>query len=219
LFHAGIIKYQRNNKVSDTGNTPQTLRAKSYWIFDLDGTLTIPMHDFAYIRQELEIPADADILGHLEQLPAAEATRRQARLQEIELELARKALPSAGALEMIARLHDTGACLGILTRNDRDIALLTLDTIGARHYFADEHVLGRSDALPKPDPDGIHHLLSSWGADPAETVMVGDYLFDLQAGRAAGATTIHVSRPDGKCWPEVTDLAVLDLAELAAHLA
>lgn len=205
--------------MSGTSNTSQALRAKSYWIFDLDGTLTVPVHDFAYIRQELEIPAEADILDHLEQLPLAEAARRQARLQEIELELARKALPSAGALEMIARLHRTGATLGILTRNDRDIALLTLDTIGARHYFTDEHVLGRSDALPKPDPEGINLLLSSWGADPADTVMVGDYLFDLQAGRAAGATTVHVARPDGKCWPEMTDLAVLDLAELASHLA
>jgi HAD superfamily hydrolase (TIGR01509 family) len=219
LFQVAIIQYQGNRKVSDSSNSPQALRAKSYWIFDLDGTLTMPVHDFAYIRQELAIPADADILEHLEQLPAAEATRRQARLQEIELELARRALPSPGALEMIARLHQSGACLGILTRNDREIALLTLDTIGARHYFADEHVLGRSDALPKPDPDGIHLLLSSWGAEPADTVMVGDYLFDLQAGRAAGATTVHVGRPDGKCWPEVTDLAVLDLAELATHLS
>jgi len=218
LFHVGYIQYQGNSKLTDTGNSPQALRAKAYWIFDLDGTLTVPVHDFAYIRQELEIPAEEDILDHLEQLPAAEATRRQARLQEIELELARNALPSTGALEMITRLHDTGACLGILTRNDRDIALLTLDAIGARPYFADENVLGRSDALPKPDPEGIHRLLSSWGADPADTVMVGDYLFDLQAGRAAGTTTVHVGRPDGKCWPEVTDLAVLDLAELAAHL-
>ena len=204
--------------MADTNSSAQVLRAKSYWIFDLDGTLTMPVHDFDYIRRELAIPADADILDHLDQLPTAEATRRQARLQEIELELARRAVPSPGALEMVAKLHHSGACLGILTRNDRDIALLTLDTIGARHYFADEHVLGRCDALPKPDPEGIHLLLSSWGADPADTVMVGDYLFDLQAGRAAGATTVHVARPDGKCWPEVTDLAVLDLSELASHL-
>ena len=37
---------------------------------DLDGTLTLAVHDFALIRRELDIPADHDILGHLAGLPA-----------------------------------------------------------------------------------------------------------------------------------------------------
>ena len=191
---------------------------KSFWIFDLDGTLTLPVHDFAFICRELEIPYGADILGHLDSLPEVEASVRHARLQEIELELAHRAEPSFGALETMARLHRSGARLGILTRNDKDIALLTLDTIGASRYFASEDVLGRSDALPKPDPDGIHRLLSGWGADAADAVMVGDYLFDLQAGRAAGTATVHVGRPDGQLWPEFTDLAVATLVDLTIHL-
>jgi HAD superfamily hydrolase (TIGR01509 family) len=192
--------------------------SKSFWIFDLDGTLTIPVHDFDFIRRELDIPSGTDILEHLESLPEAEASKRQARLQEIELELAGRAQPSSGALEAVARLYRSGARLGILTRNDRDIALLTLDTIGAERYFACENVLGRCEALPKPDPEGINRLLSGWGADPADAVMVGDYLFDLQAGRAAGTSTVHVGRPDGMVWPEFTDLAVTTLTDLILHL-
>jgi len=192
----------------------QLLAAKQAWIFDLDGTLTLPVHDFAYICRELKVPAGADILGHLDSLPANEAALRHARLQEIELELARRAEPSPGALQTVERLHRAGARLGILTRNDRDIALLTLETIGAGRYFAADDVLGRSDALPKPDPQGIQRLLAGWGTAPAAAVMVGDYLFDLQAGRAAGTATVHVSRPDGQLWPEFTDLAVTTLAEL-----
>jgi HAD superfamily hydrolase (TIGR01509 family) len=205
-------------KLPATRTAAQKLIARSFWIFDLDGTLTVPVHDFNFIRAELDIPETEDILGHLEQLPLAESSRRQARLQEIELELAHKALPSCGALEMVEKLQRSGARLGILTRNDREIALLTLKTIGARHYFADEDVIGRCEAIPKPDPDGIHRLLAAWGAEPGDAVMVGDYLFDLEAGRAAGTATIHVKRPDHKCWPEFTDLAVTDLAELAAQL-
>lgn len=125
--------------------------------------------------------------------------------------------PSSGAIEMLTILHQSGAKLGILTRNDRDIALLTLNTIGVGHYFTSENVLGRSEAPPKPDPAGIHRLLSGWRADPAYAVMVGDYLFDLQARRAAGTTTIHVGRPDGKSWPEYTDLAVDTLTDLTLH--
>lgn len=191
--------------------------SKSFWIFDLDGTLTIPVHDFEYIRRELEIPALADILCHLDTLPEEEAAKHHSRLHEIEVELARHALPSPGALDIVMTLHQSGAKLGILTRNDRDIALLTLETIGMAHYFDSENVLGRNEAPPKPDPAGILHLLSGWGADPAKAFMVGDYLFDLQAGRAAGTATIHVGRPDGKCWPEFTDIAVNTLSELSMH--
>ena len=191
--------------------------SKSFWIFDLDGTLTVPIHDFDFICRELDIPRVADILSYLDKLPEAEASIRRARLHEIEMDLARKALPSAGAVETLRQLHESGAQLGILTRNERDIALLTLDTIEAGHYFASENILGRSEVSPKPDPAGIHHLLFVWGAAPAEAVMVGDYLFDLQAGRAAGTTTVHVGRPDGKSWPEFTDLAVGSLNELATY--
>lgn len=118
---------------------------------------------------------------------------------------------------MLAKLHKSGTRLGIPTRNDRDIALLTLETIGVGHYFASENVMGRSEVSPKPDPAGIHHLLVKWGGNPADAVMVGDYLFDLQVGRSAGTTTVHVGRPDGKSWPEFTDLAVASLTDLALH--
>jgi phosphoglycolate phosphatase-like HAD superfamily hydrolase len=48
--------------------------------------------------------------------------------------------------------------------------------------------------------------------------MVGDYSFDLQTGRAAGAATIHVDPTGAFRWPELTDLAVATLAELQQTL-
>lgn len=192
---------------------------RSSWIFDLDGTLTLPVHDFAYIRQELAIPDDADILEHLDTLPHTEAKRHHERLEQIERELAERAAAAPGLLELLGRLEQAGARLGILTRNSREIALLTLEAIGARHYFAAAHVVGRGEAPPKPDPAGLLHLLGQWSGSAANAVMVGDYLFDLQAGRAAGTATIHVARPDGQRWPEESDLMVDDLEELAGLLA
>ena len=194
-----------------------SISSKSYWIFDLDGTLTVPIHDFDFICRELAIPRVADILSYLDSLPEAEASIRRTRLYEIEMDLARKAVPSVGAVAILCQLHEAGAQLGILTRNERDIALLTLETIEAGHYFAHENILGRSEVSPKPDPAGIHHLLSVWGGNPADAVMVGDYLFDLQAGRAAGTTTVHVGRPEGKAWPEFTDIAVAHLNDLVPY--
>jgi phosphoglycolate phosphatase-like HAD superfamily hydrolase len=46
--------------------------------------------------------------------------------------------------------------------------------------------------------------------------MVGDYQYDLQAGRSAGALTVHVDVTRGFRWPELADLSVGTLGELHA---
>ena len=192
----------------------KSLFSRRNWIFDLDGTLTKPVHDFAFIRSELAIPEGSDILGHLHTLRPAEAVLAHGRLNEIELELAGRAEAADGALPLVKLLAFGGYRVGILTRNSLEIALLTLETIGACRYVTRQSIIGRDEARPKPDPEGIFRLLDEWRSDADDAVMVGDYLFDLQAGRAAGAVTLHVGRPDGQRWPECTDFAVDSLAEL-----
>ena len=53
------------------------LASLRHWVFDLDGTLTKAVHDFALIRRALEIPPEADILGHLAALPAGVAQQKR----------------------------------------------------------------------------------------------------------------------------------------------
>ena len=195
------------------------IKGKRHWIFDLDGTLTVAVHDFAAIREALGVPPGVDILGHLQSLPAAEALPLHERLNAIEDELAGRTRAAAGALSLVELLHGGGARLGVLTRNSRENALRTLELIDLRRFFPPAWVLGRDEALPKPDPDGICKLAACWGVDPGETVMVGDYLFDLASGRAAGAATIHVDQRSAFRWPELADLAIGSLEELAGLLA
>lgn len=95
----------------------------------------------------------------------------------------------------------------------------TLGQIGLNGYFTPDTILGREETAPKPHPEGIEKLLAAWGCAPDETVMVGDYLFDLQVGRAAGTATIPVDRSGAFRWPELSDLAVATLDELAEALA
>lgn len=161
------------------------------------------------------MPAGADILGHLEALPQAEALAAHERLCAIEDELVERTEPALGALDLVQLLHQRGARMGVLTRNTRDTALRTLRRIGLLPYMEPDDVLGRAEALAKPDPDGIRKLAEKWGVAPTRLVMVGDFSFDLEAGRAAGAATIHVD-PNGLFrWPELTDLAVSSLHQLA----
>ena len=193
--------------------------ARRHWVFDLDGTLTLPVHDFAAIRAELGVPEGSDILGFLASLPSRQAAPLYGRLQAIEEELALKTAAAAGAVHFIARLHRRGDRLGVLTRNTRDNSLRTLAAIGVGDYFPVKSVVGRDEARPKPDPEGIVKLAALWEVLPESMVMVGDYLFDLQAGQTAGAATIHVHGGRSARWPEWTDLCVPTLEVLAERLA
>ena len=190
-----------------------TLKDLKHWVFDMDGTLTVAVHDFAAIRQALDIPPNEDILTHLAGLPAAESAARHAWLLEHERELALASTPAPGAVELVQELAARGYRLGILTRNAQELALITLKAIGLDQYFDAHAVLGRDNAAHKPDPDGLLQLANAWDVAPTQMVMVGDYHFDLACGRAAGSKTVLVNVPQNP-WPELTDWHARDCFEL-----
>lgn len=184
-----------------------------HWVFDMDGTLTVAVHDFAAIRETLGIPPEHDILTHLAALPAEEAAAKHAWLLEHERDLAIASRPAEGAVELVRELAERGCQLGILTRNARELAHVTLEAIGLADCFAVEHILGRDEAAPKPSPDGLLKIAQAWDVSPASLVMVGDYRFDLDCGRAAGARTVLVNLPDNP-WPELADWHAADCRAL-----
>ncbi|AZL66871.1 MULTISPECIES: HAD family hydrolase [Pseudomonas] len=188
-----------------------------HWVFDMDGTLTVAVHDFAAIREALDIPAEHDILTHLAALPATEAQAKHAWLLEHERDLAIASQASEGAVELVRELAGRGCRLAILTRNARELAHVTLEAIGLADCFPIEHVLGRDEATPKPDPDGLLQIARAWAVAPGEMVMVGDYRFDLDCGRAAGTRTVLVNLPDNP-WPELADWHAADCRALRALL-
>nr|WP_272890678.1 HAD-IA family hydrolase [Stutzerimonas sp. S1] len=184
----------------------------------MDGTLTVAVHDFAAIRRALEIPESDDILHHLAALPAEVAAAKRAWLLEHERELAYAARPAAGARELLHVLRERDCRLGVLTRNAHELALLTLQAVGMGDCFRPEDILGRDEAPPKPHPGGLLQLASQWGVAPQEMVMVGDYRFDLECARAAGARGVLVNVPHNE-WPELADLHVPDCHALRGLLS
>jgi len=189
------------------------LKSKTAWIFDLDGTLTKPVFDFDLIRQRLGISPEEDILAAIEREPAQRQKVMWADLDLLEREYAAQAQPADGVLECLEQLASADCKLGILTRNTHELALLSLEAIGAASYFKKQYVLGREHSEPKPSPAGINWLLKQWQAEPQAAVMVGDYHTDLLSGRAAGVTTVHVDQ-SARSWPQETDYRTDDLLEL-----
>ncbi len=184
-----------------------------HWVFDMDGTLTVAVHDFAAIRVALDIPPEDDILTHLAALPRDVSAAKHAWLLEHERELALGSVAAEGAVELVRELARRDYRLGILTRNARELAHVTLEAIGLADCFAIDDVLGREDAPPKPDPGGLLKLAAAWDVSPSQMVMVGDYRFDLDCGRAAGTKTVLVNVPQN-LWPELADWHAEDCTAL-----
>ncbi len=93
-----------------------------HWVFDMDGTLTVAVHDFAAIRVALSIPREQDLLTHPAALPADEAGAKQSWLHGPCRDLARGSKPATGAGELVRELAGRGHGLGIPTRHPRELA-------------------------------------------------------------------------------------------------
>ena len=207
-----------------SGARPFRLRAV---LFDFDGTLTRPgALDFAAIKREVGCPPDRFVLEWIQELPAgAERDAAAATLGRFELAAADASEPNDGAEDVVRALRAAGVAIGVLTRNGRaavDRALLRFPALTAADL---DVVVTRDDGLaPKPAPDGVVHAAEVMGAAPEETLVVGDYLLDMQAGRAAGAVTAYLVNGGGaagdvdEAAPDAADcdFVVDHLAELEA---
>ncbi len=190
--------------------------ASRHWVFDMDGTLTEPVHDFELIRRELQIPPGADILQHLAALPPQQAADSHAWLMQHELVLAEAAVAAPGAQALIRALHADGCRLGILTRNARELAEVTLAAIGLAECFAAGEIIGRDEAEPKPSPAGLQYFAARWDVAPAAMRMVGDHYYDLATAKAAGVPAVLVNLPEDP-WPGMAQWQLRDCAQLLQH--
>lgn len=201
-----------------TALDPGALGRYRYWVFDLDGTLTVHQHDFDAIRAALGIPAGRLILEYLDSLPRAAAAPLHARLAALEAELCASACAASGARALLVELAARGHRCGILTRSTRANALGTLAATSLADFFAAADVIGRDDADPKPSAAGIERLLAGWNGTREACVMVGDFRLDLETGRNARVATVHVSQDPAQAWPSLTDHRYASLDAVLAAL-
>lgn len=180
----------------------------------MDGTLTESLHDFPAISRTLGLPPNEPILEALTRLSPDERAKKQKQLTDIEIEIAHQATPQPGAHDLLNALKVQGKQVGILTRNTKDIAHITLAACGLADFFQPEDILGRSCCAPKPKPDGILTLLSRWSLPPTTAVMTGDHKFDLLTARNANVTAVYLD-PQGQFqWRKHADYSVQHLDEL-----
>jgi HAD superfamily hydrolase (TIGR01509 family) len=156
-------------------------------IFDLDGTITQPFFDFDAIRQEMGFQPDAGpILELMEKMTPEQREDAERILQLHEDKAVAESTLNPGARETLEELRKRGILVGILTRNKRE----NVFAVAAKHGFKFDAVVGREEGPVKPDAFGVLHLCEKFGIKPQESLVVGDYLFDLLCARAAGAIPV-----------------------------
>ena len=160
-------------------------------LFDFDGTLTQPgAIDFLAIKEEIECPHDMAILEYIKLQPPKKQVVLTKILEGHEAEAARLSIPNQGAEVCLSTLKGRGVPIGIITRNSLKsvtLALQQFDSIECRDF---DVVITREAALPKPSPEGVFKAASSMGCLAEELMVVGDFRFDVIAGKRAGAKTV-----------------------------
>jgi pyrophosphatase PpaX len=183
-------------------------------IFDLDGTLLDVREGFYWQFQELTRHYDGAAVskevinaaahGTTEEIVRGLVTNRDVpfadickRHQEIRLEAYDRHLTLYdGVRELLPILKNMGYQVAALTSGN-ELTVSCLDRMGIRHHF-DAIVTADHVTHVKPHPEGLQLALKTLDASPDATVMVGDSVVDVLAGKNAGVRkTVGVSHGFG----------------------
>ena len=174
-------------------------------IFDMDNTLVYPTLDFDYISRGVKdflissgLPASEveNMSPLLESLRSLKATYPELYedamriLIERELERARSSVIPREVVDTLNILKSMGMRMAVITRNCREATEIAMD--GIKEYFM--AIITRDDVeRPKPHPEHILKGVRAIGLSPQRCLCVGDYEFDIIAGRRAGCITVGIN--------------------------
>ena len=96
-----------------------------------------------------------------------------------------------GIPDVLRRLHASGWTLGVATgKSDRGLTS-TLAANSLSHLFVTTQTADRHPS--KPNPAMLAAAMADAMADPVDTIMIGDTVYDMQMAAAAGTRAIGVS--------------------------
>ncbi|KAK7343983.1 hypothetical protein VNO77_13154 [Canavalia gladiata] len=182
-------------------------------VFDMDGTLTVPVIDFRsmykavlgdgeYRRIKAESPSGIDILSHIDTW----SPHKQREAYDIIADYERQGLDRLqimpGAAELCSLLDSKKIRRGLITRNMKS----AVDLFHERFGITFSPALSREFRPYKPDPAPLLHICSLWDIQPNEVIMIGDSLKDdVACGRQAGAFTCLLDQTGRYDSPEYAD--------------
>ena len=105
--------------------------------------------------------------------------------------IADRSRPYPGVVDGLEALERAGIAMGCVTNKAGRFTEPLLELTGLRRFFG-VVVSGDTVERKKPHPDPMLYAAGKLGASPAETLVVGDSLNDVQSARAAGCAVVVV---------------------------
>lgn len=196
-------------------------------IFDMDGTLTVPVLDFKGLRSKLGISASTDLLEFAISSPTADMQNQVLKMiADCESEGIAKMKLRPYLHQLLYFLKEERVNVALLTRNTRiavDAFIKEVLAKDTRSIFQEESdifsmVLTRDFTPVKPHPAAVEHICSQWNVSPHAVLVVGDDVRDIACGQNAGSVTTLVNKPGTEELKEMADFDIDCLSELIAFL-
>ena len=189
-------------------------------VFDLDGTLIKSQHNYPEmtrrIREVLKaegVPEETlnqprrvwsttrggperllEIGVPPERAGAVKALINKA-INEVEMSCLDTVEPMPGVRDVLGEVRQMGLKIGIATRAHREYAVRSVEKVGISTFI--DSMLARDEVeYPKPDPRHLLQVIENLGANPENTVYMGDTTTDLTTASAAGVPFIGFRNSD-----------------------
>ncbi|MFI1244449.1 HAD family hydrolase [Enterococcus casseliflavus] len=181
-------------------------------LFDLDGTLldskecSVKATKAAFKEMGLKVPSEV-VIEHYMGIPIEESFFKMSEQpldQETAAELIRifRAYYQTYEESTLKVFPEISHVLEILNKrkvpcfvvSSKKTAVVKRNLVAQDLVAFFEEIIG-SDAVThyKPHPEGINKVVAHYQFDPTKTIMIGDAIFDIQMGKAAGVKTIAVT--------------------------
>ncbi|MDR1943701.1 MAG: HAD-IA family hydrolase [Synergistaceae bacterium] len=153
-------------------------------IFDWDGVIAETRLDFSGLREKYYGGRRAMLLEDAASLPPSLREALMLDLEEIELRGALSADPVPGVTDVIEWTRENKIPWAVVSRNCKKSILKAAEVIS---IDLPEIVRSRDDGdCVKPDPRALSETCRELGADPAQTLLIGDFIYDMIGARRAG---------------------------------
>ncbi len=188
-----------------------TLHSIKAIVFDFDGTLAFLNIDFSLMRERvfdlvrrygigeetiqekylLEIIDEIYEILYEKNSSEAETFYQESHhiLHALEMKAAQEGKLIPGAKVTLRSLREKGVKVGIITRNCEDAVRKIFPDIDD---FCDVFVSRNSVKNVKPHPEHLTQVMESLKTSVRDSVVVGDHIIDVQAGKRVGMKTIGV---------------------------
>ncbi|MDR1515699.1 MAG: HAD-IA family hydrolase [Synergistaceae bacterium] len=173
-------------------------------LFDWDGIIANTHLDFSALHKKYYGERKAMLLEDSVSLAPRKREALLREIEELEMAGAATAVLVPGAPDVIAWFEKHGVPWAVVSRNCGKSIIKAAETLSVK---LPEIVRSRDDGdSVKPDPRALADTCRALGADIAQTLLIGDYIYDMMGARRAGMRGVLVRKTVEPGWDEWLEL-------------